>query len=79
MHILMLNIVYTVLVKIFVKIIAKIQVNEPVYKSFFIIILCYYFKYGLKYTIFSTKMCRIKFSTNLYLLYEKIINDFFLN
>ena len=36
--------------------------------------LCDYFNnYGLIYTIYSFKMCRIKFSTNLYLLYEKII------
>ena len=37
----------------------------------------YFNNYGLIYTIFSIKMYRIKFSTNLYLLYEKNNNSFY--
>ena len=44
---------------------------------FFLVVLCNYFNnYLLIYTIFSIKMCIIKFTTNLYLLYEKIIIQF---
>ena len=60
-------IIFLNIVSIIIKIIAK-----KTFKSVFIEDFCYYFnKYGLIYTISSIKMCRIKYSTSLMMLYLK--------
>ena len=81
MYILILNIVN---ISLFVKIITKIHVKNRfiktgLFKPVFRVVFCNYFNdYRLiyiQYTIFSFKLCRIKFSTILCLLYEKNDTD----